>query len=148
MNKWIRLIDEKPKRRDIYRVVKYDEYLRPKFHCDHLVWDKDDGFQPLDCGDAESYPINMDVTHWLKIDEPPIPRDEAKKLLIKTEVFFDDSRLESFAKQHKIIVYEEYGNAIKYIVSGVPNNILKEMRRLFKSQEIYNNILNKKAKNG
>ena len=136
--KWRLLNVEKPKKEGIYKVFRYDY---DRFLCEYLLWDKHDGFQPLNYGEGETYAINMNVTHWLKVQEPDIPIKEAKKILITTEVFFMANGLEEFAKENSILEYEKYGNAIEYITTGVGDNIMARMRLFFKSNGIHKNIL-------
>jgi hypothetical protein len=135
---WVQLNKSHPKEEDIYKTFRYDYN---KFVLEYLLWTGMYGFQPLNYGDRETYPINMNVTHWLRIKEPPVPQEDARKLLITTEVFFMEDGLISFTKENGILEYEKYGNAIEYVTTGVGDNIMRRMRQIFKSNGVHKNIL-------
>jgi hypothetical protein len=134
---WKLLKEERPPKRGIYKVFHYDY---DKFESAYLLWDSRHGFQPLNFGEPESYPINMNVTHWLKIQEPELPKEEAKKLLVTTEIFFMGNGLELFAKENNISVFQRCGNAIEYVTTGVGDSIMQRMRQFFKSNGTHKNI--------
>jgi hypothetical protein len=137
MTNWIKLLNEKPLKYGIYKCLclTYSKNWREEF----LKW-TNEGFQPLNYGDSKTWAINMNVTHWLKVEEKELPILEAEKLIIETEVFFEDQYLNSFAQQNNIETFGQYGNATEFIISNIPDITLKEMRTKFKSNGTHFNV--------
>jgi hypothetical protein len=138
MEKWIKLLDKKPKKEGIYKTLKlsYKKELNTCF----LLFKKDVGFQSLDYGRNDGWAINMNVTHWLEINEPDLPIKEAESLIIQTETFFHKEGLEYFCKKNNIELFSRYGNANEYIVSGVDEVILLKLRNSYKSNGTHFNV--------
>lgn len=140
MARWIKLLDKNPLKQDIYKCLclEYNKTWKEKY----LKWTSE-GFQPLNYGDRETWAINMNVTHWLEVEEPELPISEAEKLIIETETFFDDINLEKFINLNNIEIFAVYGNAIEIVITKVHSAILKEMRLIFKSNGIHTNVRKK-----
>jgi len=138
MEKWIKLLDRKPEEEGIYKTLKlsYKKNLITSF----LIFKKDVGFQPLDYGRSDGWAINMNVTHWLEINEPELPIAEAENLVIETETFFHKNGLEDFCKNNNIELFSKYGNANEYIITGVQENILFKLRNSYKSNGTHFNV--------
>ena len=141
-NTWIKLIDEKPTEKGIYLTLH--RFYSGNWKEEYLLWLGSDGFQPLDYGkNREDYPINMNVTHWLEVVPAELPITEAIRLIIKTEVFFHQDGLNEFVTEHNIEEFGRYGNATEYIISGVPEDTLTNMREIFKSNGTHINVRKK-----
>ena len=136
---WIKLLNEKPAK-GIYRVLRYSDY-KEILDDEYLLWVDGEGFQPLDYfTNREAHPINMNVTHWLKVESENLPIAEAEKLVVETEVFFHHPRLDEFAAINNVEEYGRYGNATEYIISNVVEDILRNMRILFQSNGTHKNV--------
>lgn len=137
MANWIKLLDEKPIKQGVYKCLclGYSKNWREEF----LKW-TNEGFQPLDHGNSGTWAINMNVSHWFKVEQIEPPIFEAEKLIIETEVFFEDSNLNIFAERNNIEIFRVYGNATEYIISNISDLVLNEMRTKFKSNGIRFNV--------
>lgn len=137
MANWIKLLDEKPMKHGIYKCLclGYSKNWREEF----LKW-TNEGFQPLDYGSSGTWAINMNVSHWFKVEEIEPPILEAEKLIIETEVFFEDISLEHFARLNNIKVFGRYGNATEFIISDIPETVLNDMRHKYKSNGTHFNV--------
>jgi len=135
---WIKLIDEKPTEEDVYYTLCYSEY-GTKWTKQSNLWTKLNGFQPQDFyTNREAHPLNLNVSHWFKTDNiHPLPIEDAEKLLIETEVFFEHERLIPFIVNNDVKVYEKYGNALSVIITGLSPNVLEKMRAMFKSNGVH-----------
>lgn len=138
MTDWIKLLDEKPIKKGIYKCLCLGYYPK-EWREEFLQW-TNVGFQPLDYGSRESYPINKNVSYWFKVEEKEPPIVEAQKLIIETEVFFKEANLNTFAEKNNIEIFEESGNAVEYIISNISESIIKEMRTKFKSNGTHFNV--------
>jgi hypothetical protein len=130
MNEWIKLLNDQPDETGLYRVLRYNDFGFPWVR-EFLYW-TGTSFQPKKYDPSKGDLLDMDVTHWLKIEIPPVPIQEASQLLIETAVIFHEEGLKEFAERNNMEVYSDKGiNATEYIVSELPEPIKMAMNKKF-----------------
>ncbi len=134
--KWIKLINEKPPKLGTYKCF-FLQY--GKWAVEHLKWTQD-GFQYFDYGEPGTWPLSMNVTHWLKEKEIPLPIEEAKKLIIETEIFIYDRDLYAFMRLNNIEILELVNSGIEIITTNLSETVLTKMRKKFKGLGVHINV--------